>query len=815
MSQNPQHKPQGVLEVVGNLEGVEIPMLKQITQNLQEGLFILDASGNLLFLNSEGERMLGWKMDELLGKNMHNNIHYQNPHGENIAATDCPVHKCILSGQVYRAPEEAFIHRDGHIIPVSFTATPIMNNGRISYSVTTFQDLIRRKQAEREIKQARDIALETSRLRSEFLANMSHEIRTPINGVIGMTCLLLDTKLQKDQKEMANTAKESAQALLTVVNDILDFSRLEGGKLDLQTVDFRPEKLIGEVAGLLGSHAQNKGLTLEHLTSDKIPSTLRGDPARLRQVLLNLTGNAVKFTKKGKIFINAQLAKKTKSRVVVRFSVTDSGIGIPKAARHRLFQPFTQVDGSTKRSFGGTGLGLSIASRLVELMGGEIGFTSKKGKGSTFWFTVPLSKTSQLSMDSSQPPLPNDMLKGIKALVVDPHQISQTITLNHLLEWKMQGTAVESAEEAIAFLRHETDTGHPCDLVLISSTNLDLSIDLARTISHDAKLLPTSLVLLTRTREKKRLEEAKRAGFVTHLNRPVSGPRLQQCLLSLFNVSRTEPNKTNTQGLPQTQTGELTDQRLESGKSVLLAEDNTIIQKMVQMQLNRLGYAVRIVANGKEALHAASSACSLILMDCKMPLMDGFQAASAIRAKEPKDRRIPIIAMTAGTQHGEESQIKNAGMDDFLNKPIQIENLSAMLEKWMPKPEPSRTRKVRPPEEPAIDLVGMGNHFGNDNTNVQEFLTLYNSSCSTLLSKMQKNLEKKNLQTLMENCQELRGSSSTVGAIHMAQLCEYLEAEKDSSDWTTINNIFAEMEEEMEHIKVFTEKMLNNQSSTK
>jgi two-component system, sensor histidine kinase and response regulator len=801
MDQNPKQQP----EDIDSAPRIDVPFLKQITQNMQDGVFILDREGKLLFLNAEGERLLGWTMQELSGKNMHDHIHYQNPNGTKIPASDCPVHKSVVNGQSYYVKEEAFIHRDGHIIPVSFTATPITHNGDITYSVTTFQDLIRRKQAEREIKQARDIALETSRLRSEFLANMSHEIRTPINGVIGMSDLLLNTKLNKEQKDMASIARESAQALLTVVNDILDFSRLEGGKLDLQEVDFRPEKLVADVAGLLGSQAQKKGLEMDQHTSEKIPSMLRGDPARLRQVLLNLAGNAVKFTKKGRIFISARVEDKSKTRVVVRFSVTDTGIGIPKSSRHRLFQPFTQVDGSRSRSFGGTGLGLSITSRLVELMGGEVGFTSKKNKGSTFWFTIPLTRSSQ---DSANSPITigSDLLTGVKALVVDPHQISQTVTLNHLLEWKMKGTAVESAQEAMAFLKHETNRGHPCDLVLISSTSLDLSIDLAKTITKDASLLPASLVLLTRTREKKRLEEAKKAGFITHLNRPVSGPKLQQCLLSLFSPKIGDTAENAPEGQTN-QEGSAVNNKPESGKSILLAEDNTIIQKMVQMQLNRLGYSVHIVANGKEAIQAATETCSLILMDCKMPIMDGFQAAREIRSNELKGNRIPIIAMTAGTGQGEESQIKDAGMDAFLDKPIQIENLAETLEEWVPKLELEGWINKRSPEATPIELHKIGDNFGADKNIIWEFLHIYKSSAKILVGKIKKNIEKKNRTGLMENAQELRGSSANVGAAFMSGLCKYLEAEKDSNSWTRSQHIADEMEEELLKINSFTKKL--------
>ncbi|MBF0453758.1 MAG: response regulator [Magnetococcales bacterium] len=784
------------------LDGVDIPLLKQITLNLQEGVFVLNTEGQLLFINAEGERLLGWSMAELLGKNMHDAIHFQTPQGVRIPANDCPVQKSLINGQTYHVKEETFIHRDGHILPVSFTATPVLKRGKVAYSVTTFQDLIRRKQAEREIKQARDIALETSRLRSEFLANMSHEIRTPINGVIGMTDLLISTKLQKEQREMASTARESAQALLTVVNDILDFSRLEGGKLDIQSVDFRPEKLVGEVADLQGSQAQKKGLQLDHHTSVKVPSYLQGDPARIRQVLLNLAGNAIKFTKKGSISIRARVEKKTKAQVVLRFMVTDTGIGIPKSARHRLFQPFTQVDGSRSRSFGGTGLGLSISSRLVELMGGEIGFSSKKGKGSVFWFTVPLARTSQQSIDCPQT-IRNNALKGIKALVVDPHQISQTVTLNHLLEWKMKGTAVESGEEALAFLKHEAVIGHPCDLVLISSTNLDTSIALAKTITHDTQLPPASLLLLTRTREKKRLEEARKAGFISHLNRPVSGPQLQQCLLSLFNPKPEDISERSSQDLSSTSSQE-SPHESEGGKSILLAEDNAIIQKMVQMQLNRLGFSVQIVANGKEAVQTASTNnCSLILMDCNMPVMDGYQAAQAIRNKKGKGSKLPIIAMTAGTEHGEESRIKEFGMDDFLTKPIQIESLAEKLETWFPKKEHQPWNNERGPDDDPIELSRLSENFGDDKVVIREFLTVYLRSTHTLLDQIKENLIQKDRQKLLDNALILKGSSANIGAVFMTQLCGYLEREKEGENWKSIQQIVAEMGSELQQIETF------------
>ena len=777
--------------------------LEQVTRFLGEGVLILDPNGRLTFMNSESERILGWKQEELIGSTIHNKIHYQNPMGEPIPREQCPVHKCIQDGQVYQIKEDFFIHQDGRIIPVSFVSAPIWkfpkNNSQLIGSVTIFREISKGQEVEREIKQARDIALETARLKSEFLANMSHEIRTPINGVIGMTELLLDSKLNKEQKELASIARESAQALLTMVNDILDFSRLESGKLEVKSDDFRPLKVVEEVAELLGTQAQGKNLDLLVDVSNKIPNVLKGDPARIRHVLVNLVGNALKFTKKGEVIIRVRQEIKNKSQVILRFSIADTGIGIPKSARHRLFQPFTQVDGSSTRKYGGVGLGLSISSRLVELMGGQIGCQSRKGKGSTFWFSIPLARSTKTENDpfSSQTSI---HLQGIKALVVDPHQTSQTILLNHLLRWKIRGTAVESQEEALSYLEHEAKTGFPCSLVLVSSsTTSEPDFPLAQTIRQTPYLNPIHLVLLTGISDNKFLQEAKTAGYTANLSKPIQRNRLLECLLSLPTLQ--------TEHSPQKSTPHhtLEASRLnkpEGGNRILLAEDNAVIQKVAQIQLQRLGYAVHIVANGKEAVQFMETGnCSLILMDCHMPILDGYQATSAIRALQGEQApKIPIIGMSAKALKGDPERCLEVGMDDVLTKPVQIENLAKILNRWLPR---EKALESNQDFSLSIEVDGISKQLNQNRGEILEFLELYLTSASDLLTRLSKHLKQKNRLELTEKAHELTDVSMSVGAIGMAKLCRQLESHALENDWNRCKDLLGKMDKELEKNRVF------------
>lgn len=690
-------------------------LVEQITRFLDEGLFVLDNAGRLTFLNEAGARILGWKPEALLGSVVHFKIHYQNKTKPLVPLEACPAHKTVQDGRIYRVENDTFVHRDGHLLPVSLTVAPLWEAGQVVGSVTVFKELGSHQDLAREIKQAQDIALETARLKAEFLSNMSHEIRTPIHGIIGMNALLLDSKLNKEQRELASATRDSAQALLTIVNDILDFSRIESGNLEIRSEEFRPSKIVEEVAGLVMPQAQGKNIALQFGLSSRIPSLLQGDPARIRQVLLNLVGNAVKFTKKGEVTIRVRLEKKTKTQVTLRFLITDTGIGIPKANQHRLFQPFAQVDGSTTRPYGGTGLGLSIASRLVELMGGQIGYENRKERGSLFWFSIPLARTNTTDLDARRSLTSTD-LQGVKILIVDPQQTSQTVLLNELLLWNMKATSVESTEEILAYLKQESATGIPCHLVLVSharqADNLPMieHFSMIRALTQNPELPSVRFILMTGDDDKKYLEDARQAGYVVILSKPMQRDRLLESLVTLVRAESgrvlphpaTPPQRPSTNPLPAFPGIPQTTQSVSRASThpveptphaatvnhnrILLAEDNAVIQKSVQIQLHRLGYIVHTVPNGQEAVSFMQrEPCSLILMDCHMPLMDGYQAAQAIRNLSATQPRIPIIGMVARTVKGEQERCLEFGMDDVLSKPVQLESLKALLARWLPE----------------------------------------------------------------------------------------------------------------------------------
>jgi two-component system, sensor histidine kinase and response regulator len=566
---------------------------------------------------------------------------------------------------------------DGTYKDMVWDAVPAGEGGLI-YAMG--RDVTQQKAAQAALALAKDKATEASRLKSQFLANMSHEIRTPMNGVIGMTELLLSTILSQEQAEYASAIRESGVALLAIINGILDFSKLEAGKLELEVTEFSPMAIAEGVIDLLSSQARQKALSLQSFVAPDVPRSVRGDAGRVRQVLMNLIGNAIKFTEAGRVTLRVTREAMTSSGVSLKFAVSDTGIGIPASAKARLFEPFVQADSSFSRRAGGTGLGLSICKRLVELMQGDIGFESEEGKGTTFTFVVTFASAS---MGSADPP--RTELRGRRLLVVDDDSIAREIIGAYVGLWGMRSDGVADGDQALNLLREAATAGDPYDVAVIDFRVPQMNgLALARSIRSDPALAATTLILATAFDAKLQRDEATRAGFAAYLTKPFKQAQLFMSIASAirhgswgapdFNASATileklEPRPT----------------AIRPGK-VLVVEDNAINQKLATAQLRRLGLDADVAKSGQEAVDAIKTTqYALVFMDCQMPGIDGFEATRLVRASEASSgRHVPIIAITANALEGDREVCIAAGMDDYLSKPVQLEALRTLIVRWLP-----------------------------------------------------------------------------------------------------------------------------------
>jgi PAS domain S-box-containing protein len=656
------------------------------------GVVVVDPEGRIARVNPAARALLGWRARKVQGENLIDLLGTSSGANEwmgEVPASVGELHRRLRQtldrGLSHKVEEALFPVVGGPELPVTFTLDPVPSP-EIG-AVLVFRDIIARRVAEQELRRAREAAEETSRMKSAFLANMSHEIRTPLNAVIGMSGLLLDTRLDEEQREYAEIARSSGEHLLELLGSILDFSKIESGHLELERAPFDLVELIDGVLELFAERSARQGIDLIAQVHPSVPREVVGDSARLRQVLINLIGNAVKFTNRGHVQVSVAVMGQHDGGPLVRFEVNDTGIGIPADKVETLFEPFTQADSSTTRRFGGTGLGLAISRELAELMGGDIGVASEEGEGSAFWFTACVEAAGEPRVRE----MPPEELIGARVLLVDDDPASRTATAELLEGWGVDLDTASDAAAGWALLDQAEAQGDRFEAVLIDHHMPGQSgLELAQRLVAHPPLAAVPRVLFTRLGESLAALDLSSGGLWGTIARPFRAAALQA---SLLRVLRGEPcERAPVEAISGHIAEEATGPSLPSAyvsragqPRVLVAEDAPINQLLARRVLERLGFSHELANTGLEAVELFQrERFDLVLMDCMMPEMDGYEATQAIRRLEAgTDRRIPIIAMTANALAGARERCLASGMDDYLAKPANPRQLKRMLQKWL------------------------------------------------------------------------------------------------------------------------------------